>query len=120
MVYAEDGPAENGTPAFTRTNWRDELTMTSRQVPLCLLAVTICFLMTATSLATEPALPTQAKSVQKIVSDGRHNAFAAFVKWQGQYWLAFRKGTGHVARDGGDPLTRPPALAAVGHARRFR
>jgi len=28
----------------------------------------------------------------KVVVDGRHNAFAAFAKWKGQYWLAFRKG----------------------------
>ncbi len=39
-------------------------------------------------------------NVRKVVSDGRHNAFAAFVKWKGHYWLAFRKATGHVARDG--------------------
>lgn len=35
-----------------------------------------------------------------IVADGRHNAFASLAHWRGRYWLAFRKGTGHVARDG--------------------
>jgi len=46
------------------------------------------------------SLPVAPRSVVKIVADGRHNAFAAFSKWKGQYWLAFRKGTGHIARDG--------------------
>ena len=52
------------------------------------------------SLAANPELPAQPSGVRTIVSDGRHNAFAAFVKWKGDYWLAFRKGTGHVSRDG--------------------
>lgn len=50
--------------------------------------------------AEELSLPATAKSIRKVVSDGRHNAFAAFTKWKGTYWLAFRKGTGHVSRDG--------------------
>jgi hypothetical protein len=45
-------------------------------------------------------LPAEPRSVTKIVADGRHNAFAAFTQWKGQYWLAFRKGSGHIARDG--------------------
>ena len=53
--------------------------------------------LTATCFADELVKP---MSVRKVVSDGRHNAFAAFTKWKGQYWLAFRKGTGHVSRDG--------------------
>lgn len=35
-----------------------------------------------------------------IVADGRHNAFAAFTEWKGRYWLAHRRGSGHIARDG--------------------
>ena len=37
---------------------------------------------------------------QPVVADGRHNAFAAFIEWQGRYWLAHRRGSGHIARDG--------------------
>lgn len=35
-----------------------------------------------------------------IVSDGWHNAFAALTAWDGRYWLAYRRGSGHTARDG--------------------
>ena len=73
--------------------------MTHRNFCL-MLAVSISLSLAARCVAAEPAVPAKAKSVRKIVSDGRHNAFAAFVKWRDQYWLAFRKGTGHVARDG--------------------
>ena len=46
------------------------------------------------------ALPAEPHSVERIVADGRHNAFAAFAQWRGRYVLAFRKGTGHTSRDG--------------------
>jgi hypothetical protein len=38
--------------------------------------------------------------VRKAYGDGKHNAFTAFVKWKGAYWLAFRNGTSHGSRDG--------------------
>lgn len=44
--------------------------------------------------------PVKPSSCRTIVSDGRHNAFAAFVAWQDRYWLAYRRGSGHIARDG--------------------
>ena len=44
--------------------------------------------------------PVEPSSSRTIVADGRHNAFAAFVRWHDRYWLAFRKGSGHIARDG--------------------
>lgn len=44
--------------------------------------------------------PTEPSSSRTIVADGRHNAFAAFVRWHDRYWLAYRKGSGHIARDG--------------------
>ena len=50
--------------------------------------------------AEDLRLPVTPKSVRTVVSDGHHNAFAAFVRWKDGYWLAFRRGTGHVARDG--------------------
>jgi hypothetical protein len=49
---------------------------------------------------TRMETPTELSSSRRIVADGRHNAFAAFVRWHGLYWLAFRKGSGHIARDG--------------------
>lgn len=45
-------------------------------------------------------LPATPSSETRIVSDGNHNAFSALTRWRGDYWLAFRRGTGHVARDG--------------------
>jgi hypothetical protein len=48
----------------------------------------------------DTALPVQPRDVTKVVADGKHNAFASFVQWQGRYWLAFRQGSGHIARDG--------------------
>jgi len=38
--------------------------------------------------------------VRAVVSDGKHNAFTAFVRWRDAYWLAFRKGGAHGSRDG--------------------
>ena len=35
-----------------------------------------------------------------VVADGWHNAFAALTAWNGRYWLAYRRGSGHTARDG--------------------
>ncbi len=51
---------------------------------------------------TDPALvlPLEADNIRTIVDNGWHNAFAAFTKWQDKYWLAFRQGSGHIARDG--------------------
>ena len=42
----------------------------------------------------------QPLSVKRVVSNGRHNAFAAFAKWKNNYWLCFRSGTGHGSTDG--------------------
>ena len=38
--------------------------------------------------------------IEPLVADGCHNAFASFVKWRGRYWLAYRRASGHTARDG--------------------
>ena len=46
-----------------------------------------------------PAL-VEARDVRAIVKDGKHNAFTAMVKWQGAYWLSFRKAEGHESSDG--------------------
>ena len=53
-------------------------------------------------LAQLPAAEPPVKPLENrtVVADGRHNAFASLAYWRGRYWLAFRKGTGHVARDG--------------------
>ena len=39
------------------------------------------------------------KSIRKIFSDGRHNAFTDIEYWKGRYYVAFRNGNGH-ARSG--------------------
>jgi len=38
--------------------------------------------------------------VRAVVSDGKHNAFTAFVRWKDAYWLAFRKAEAHNSGDG--------------------
>ena len=35
-----------------------------------------------------------------VVRDGFHNAFTDLACWQGNYWVAYRKGAGHVSMDG--------------------
>ena len=42
----------------------------------------------------------QPTEVRTIVADGKHNAFTAFVKWKGAYWLSFRKADTHHTRNG--------------------
>ena len=38
----------------------------------------------------------QIKSIKKIYSDGRHNAFTDIEYWKGRYYVAFRNGNGHA------------------------
>ncbi len=38
--------------------------------------------------------------VRAVVADGKHNAFTAFVRWKGAYWLCFRKAESHNSGDG--------------------
>ena len=52
----------------------------------------------ATGADDTPGL-VQPLSVKRVVSNGRHNAFAAFTKWKRDYWLCFRSGTGHGSTD---------------------
>jgi len=35
------------------------------------------------------------RAVRTVVSDGKHNAFTALVRWRDGYWLSFRKGPSH-------------------------
>ncbi len=35
-----------------------------------------------------------------VVRDGMHNAFTDLQLWQGNYWVAYRKGAGHRSMDG--------------------
>lgn len=43
--------------------------------------------------------PVQPRSVKKLVSDGRHNAFTSLVQWKDQYWLSYRNGSAHNSSD---------------------
>ena len=56
--------------------------------------------MTLIRQTSDRDMPVIPRCLDRIVADGRHNAFAAFARWRGRYWLAFRKGSGHTARDG--------------------
>lgn len=38
--------------------------------------------------------------IDKVFSDGRHNAFTDLVEWRGAYYLAFRNASGHGSFDG--------------------
>lgn len=49
--------------------------------------------MATIGMAADP--PAKPVSVRKLVSDGKHNAFTAMVRWKGSYWLAFRKAESH-------------------------
>ena len=62
--------------------------------------VLVYLLAVSSAEAQHAALRVKPRELRKVVADGRHNAFAALARWREVYWLAFRKGTGHVARDG--------------------
>ena len=49
-----------------------------------------------------------------VVRDGMHNAFTDLQYWQGNYWVAYRKGAGHVSMDGS------PVIAVSSDRQRFR
>lgn len=50
-------------------------------------------LLWAQPLPTEG--PVKPKEIRKIYGDGKHNAFTAFRKWNGAYWIAFRHADSH-------------------------
>ncbi len=69
------------------------------KLPLCLLALVLW----PASLVLKAGDVTQlvkARDIRKVVADGQHNAFTALVRWQGSYWLAFRKAAAHNSSDG--------------------
>ena len=35
-----------------------------------------------------------------VARDGLHNAFTDLAHWQSNYWVAYRKGAGHISMDG--------------------
>jgi hypothetical protein len=60
----------------------------------------LAFLFLSFAPAAEPELPVKPKEVRKIYSDGKHNAFTAFVKFKDQYLIAFRTAKEHNSTDG--------------------
>lgn len=46
-----------------------------------------------------------------VVRDGLHNAFTDLIRWQGCYWVSYRKGTAHASADGVGALS----VSADGH-----
>jgi len=75
--------------------------ISNRLVPLLIGGTLLAgqFPAIATGADGTPGL-VQPLSVKRVVSNGRHNAFAAFAKWKNNYWLCFRSGTGHGSTDG--------------------
>ena len=59
----------------------------------CVAIFSLPSLLWAQALPTEG--PVKPKEVRKIYGDGKHNAFTAFRKWQGAYWIAFRHAPSH-------------------------
>ncbi len=52
--------------------------------------------------------------MQTVTRDGLHNAFTDMQYWQGQYFIGYRKGAGHVSMDG------EAVFAASSNKTRFR
>ncbi|MBM3891098.1 MAG: hypothetical protein FJ388_18450, partial [Verrucomicrobia bacterium] len=48
------------------------------------------------------------RSVRTLMADGKHNAFTSLVKWRGDYWLSFRKGSKHNSSDADVIVMRSP------------
>ena len=61
----------------------------------------LAFLLLSFSPAAElPEFPVKPTEVRKVFADGKHNAFTAFVKFKGQYLIAFRTAKEHNSADG--------------------
>lgn len=63
--------------------------------------------------------PVKAREVRKVFGDGKHNAFTAFRKWKGAYWLAFRHAASHNAAEGDILLLRSEDAQNWKEAMRF-
>lgn len=58
----------------------------------------VALVCTGVASAADPAV--QPKEVHKVFDTGKHNAFTALAKFQGDYWLTFRSATDHNSGDG--------------------
>ena len=87
-----------------------------------LLAACATFLILP-QLASAQPLPsegvTRPREVRKIFADGKHNAFTAFRRWKGAYWIAFRQAAAHNAGDGDLVLLRSDDAQNWKEATRF-
>ncbi len=50
--------------------------------------------------SASPSLKVELLAVKKIWDQAPHNAFTDLVRWNGQFYCAFREGRGHVSTDG--------------------
>jgi hypothetical protein len=93
--------------------------MTRKVFPLtlfrCLIGLSTLWTVAPAARADEPVVTTspttsgdlvQHRRLRRLVVDGKHNAFTALVRWQNEYWCAFRKGTDHGSTDGNITLLR--------------
>ncbi len=59
-------------------------------------------LLLAASAAAAPASGVRVENIRRAFHNGEHNAFTDLVRWQGQFWLAFRSSPdGHGVYDTG-------------------
>jgi hypothetical protein len=65
----------------------------TRRIPLCACAL-------ALAAWSSPAAPAELIQVKKIWDAGAHNAFTDLVRFDGNWFCAFREGQGHVSPDG--------------------
>src|SRR5215470_9883346 len=67
---------------------------------LSALVLALLFLTSFAPAAEPVEFPVKPKEVRKIYSDGKHNAFTAFVKFKDTYLIAFRTAKEHNSTDG--------------------
>lgn len=68
--------------------------------PPCLSTFTVCVSFFTLSVDAGELTQTTPRDIQRVVADGKHNAFTALVRWKTAYWLSFRKATAHGSHDG--------------------
>lgn len=76
----------------------------------CVFGVFVLLFVFAAAPAAAAPLEASIDWTDKVVSDGRHNAFTDLVRWKGMYYLGFRKGDGHASLDGAIHILRSPDM----------
>ncbi len=73
----------------------------------------IAGLVLAMALAAAPVYgEATVEWMERVSTEGDHNAFTDLVKWKGMYYLCYRHGEGHVSMDGEIHVLRSPDMRA--------